>query len=242
MQHRPTDYDSNHNVSPCHALIHQHVDVARRIARKFGRRLPPSISRDEVEGAALLGLTEAASRYDESRGEPFIGYAVKRIRGAIQDELRRADPLTRRARRHVREVSEATRILEHLHGGCPPLDKVAGMVGRPTREVLVGWECSAAMHAVALDELPELPAAPGEGSPHAAYERLEQEKSLSQAIACLPERDRRILSMSYGEGRTLKEIGARLGISESRVSQLRTHILQALRNAMTGTESLPDSA
>ena len=87
--HTSTTRSHTQAFSSHDALIHDHLEIARRVARKLARKLPPSLSTDEVEGAALLGLTEAASRFDSSRGEPFIAYAVKRIRGAVLDELRR---------------------------------------------------------------------------------------------------------------------------------------------------------
>ena len=72
-------------------LICEHLEMARRLARKIARRLPSVVRRDDLESAALLGLTEAASRFDSTRGEPFGAFAAKRVRGAVLDELRRSD-------------------------------------------------------------------------------------------------------------------------------------------------------
>src|SRR5262245_116454 len=88
-------------------LISEHAGFARRIALKMARRCATSISREDLIAAGMLGLTEAASRYDETSSEPFLPFAAQRIRGAILDELRRGDPLTRRARQHVRRVQTA---------------------------------------------------------------------------------------------------------------------------------------
>src|SRR5436190_9233864 len=97
-------------------MIAEHVDVARRISRRFARRCPGWVSRDDLVGAAMLGLTEAAERYDASRGEPFVSFAEKRIRGAVQDELRRGDILPRRVRKLSRRVAQVITELEHEAG------------------------------------------------------------------------------------------------------------------------------
>src|SRR5689334_11936213 len=93
-------------------LIQEHIEMARRIALRVARRLPAWIGSDDVVAAAMVGLTEAAQRYDGSRGEPFVAFAEKRIRGAVLDELRRGDVMTRRARVAARKVGEATARLE----------------------------------------------------------------------------------------------------------------------------------
>lgn len=86
-------------------LITEHMGMAKRIARAFARRLPPSVCVDDLESIALVGLSEAALRYDTSRDEPFGAFAAKRMRGAILDELRRLDPHSRRERREIEEAA-----------------------------------------------------------------------------------------------------------------------------------------
>ena len=93
-------------------LIFEHVDAARRISRRIARRCPDSVTQDDLESAALLGLTEAAERYDATRQEPFLAFAEKRIRGAVMDELRRGDILPRRLRQLARKIGATIRELE----------------------------------------------------------------------------------------------------------------------------------
>ena len=228
--HTSTTRSHTQTFSSRDALIYDHVDVARRVARKLARKLPPSMSPDEVEGAAFLGLTEAASRFDSSRGEPFIAYAVKRIRGAVLDELRRTDTLTRGGRRNARQIAEARRIVEQRNGGFAPAELVASELGLAAEDLARTCGRLDAAHRVSFDELGEL--ASGDEAPLAAYAREQEKRAVARAIAELSERDRMIVSMYYGENYTLKEIGERLGVTESRACQLRARILARLRKAM----------
>src|SRR3954449_664358 len=93
-------------------LISEHTEVARRIALKMARRCPDWIAREDLVAAGMLGLTEAAERYDDKRTEPFLSFAEHRIRGAVLDELRRGDMLPRRVRQLARKISAAIKELE----------------------------------------------------------------------------------------------------------------------------------
>ena len=94
-------------------LISEHTEVARRIALKLARRCPAFIAREDLVAAAMLGLTEAAYRYDRDRAEPFLPYAERRIRGAVLDELRRGDLLPRRVRQLARKIATTIRTIEN---------------------------------------------------------------------------------------------------------------------------------
>src|SRR5215468_8765266 len=94
-------------------LIADHTSVARRIALKMARRCPDYIAREDLVAAGMLGLTEAADRYDDSRTEPFLSFAEHRIRGAILGELRRGDMLPRRVRQLARRIANTIRTLEN---------------------------------------------------------------------------------------------------------------------------------
>src|SRR4051812_1550055 len=93
-------------------LITEYAEIARRIALKMARRCPDWVAREDIVAAGMLGLTEAAMRYDDSRTEPFLSFAEHRIRGAVLDELRRGDLLPRRVRQMARKVGTAIRELE----------------------------------------------------------------------------------------------------------------------------------
>ena len=107
------------------ALIASHVEVARRISLRIARRCPDWIAREDLVAAGLLGLTEAAMRYDTSRGEPFHPFAEKRIRGAVLDELRRGDIMPRRARQMARKIGQTIQEIEKLTGSAPSDEEVA---------------------------------------------------------------------------------------------------------------------
>src|SRR5258706_12103489 len=92
-------------------LISEHADIARRIALKMARRCPDWVAREDLVAAGMLGLTEAAARYDDTRAEPFLSFAEHRIRGAVLDELRRGDLLPRRVRQLARKIAGAIREL-----------------------------------------------------------------------------------------------------------------------------------
>ena len=85
-------------------LISEHIEIAKRISMRMARRCPDWIAREDLIAAGMLGLTEAAERYDATRNEPFLAFAEKRIRGAVLDELRRGDIMPRRARQMARKI------------------------------------------------------------------------------------------------------------------------------------------
>ena len=111
------------------ALIASHLEVARRIASRIARRCPAFIAREDLHAAAMLGLTEAAERYDSSREEPFLGFAEKRIRGAILDELRRGDIMPRRTRQLARKIGHTIAQLEKNLSRPPVDEEVAEALG-----------------------------------------------------------------------------------------------------------------
>ena len=101
------------------ALISSHVDIARRISMRMARRCPDWIAREDLVSAAMLGLIEAAERYDANRQEPFVAFAEMRIRGAVLDELRRGDIMPRRARQMARKIGAMIQQLERRTGTRP---------------------------------------------------------------------------------------------------------------------------
>src|SRR6185503_12314093 len=111
-------------------LIREHADVARRIALRMARRCPDWVAREDLVSAGMVGLIEAADRYDGTRQEPFIAFAEHRIRGAILDELRRGDIMPRRVRQMARKISAAISALEK-EGTQASDQRVADALGVP---------------------------------------------------------------------------------------------------------------
>ncbi len=209
-------------------LITLHLGMALKMARKMARRLPSSVSRDDVESAALLGLTEAATRYDTSRQEPFMAFAAKRVRGAILDHLRKNDILSRRARQGARRVAEAVRALEAEFGRAPTDAEIAASMGMTEMAFNRAFANVREASVIHLDDLRgELPDGGRGGADVGETQR--RKTALMTALEVLDERELMVLACYYREGLTLREIGTILGVTESRVCQLHTQALSMLR-------------
>lgn len=186
-------------------VLEGYFPLVRKLVRQMSRHLPPNVQRDDLVGAGLLGLIDSVRKNGGSDGETFAGYAKLRIRGAIVDELRAQDWLSRRAR----EAVEA--------------DAAAGRIAGTTVFVSLS-EVTPAEESVHLS---------GHHDPIEALMERSTRRALVGAIAQLPERERRVVGMYYFEGAKLKEIGAALGVSEPRVSQLHSRALGMLRDLLT---------
>lgn len=210
------------------------MPLIRCIAARLARRLPSHLRLDDLTSAGYIGLVTAYRRFDRSRGDDFHAYAERRIRGAMLDELRAIDPLTRDLRFLANRIASARRGLEARLGRAAREEEVAGALGmtleeyrRHAAKVSVGPTVS--IEDPADDEgsmdLPDRDAEP-------ADERLATEQSkhaVRGAIDKLPPRLRQVVQLYYGEGRTLRDIGNMLGVTESRVSQLQSEAVQRLR-------------
>jgi len=183
-------------------LIADHSDIARRIALKVARRCPDWVQREDLIAAGMLGLTEAALRYDETRTEPFLSFAEQRIRGAVLDELRRGDLLPRRVRQLARKVNTAIRAVE--------------ATGETATDQTVADKFAAqqASRDIAPDEA-------------AGHRQLLQR--VRAALDKLEQRDVTILGLHYIEDMTYQEIAKSLGITPSRVCQLLWRAVERLR-------------
>jgi RNA polymerase sigma factor for flagellar operon FliA len=194
--------------------------------------MPDSIRHDDLESAALVGLTEAAERFDAARGEPFVAFAAKRIRGAVLDELRRGDLMPRRARSAANKLGEAVSSLERRLGRSPEDGEVARELGV---SLAAFRDCFAGLVPVRLVELPDAGGpseiADGGGSPFADLERAEAIRLVRAALDAVPERDALVLSLYYVEEFSYIEIGEVLGVSESRVCQLHARAIKRVRQA-----------
>jgi RNA polymerase sigma factor for flagellar operon FliA len=215
-------------------LIAEHMDMARRIALRVARRTPEWVREEDLISAAMVGLAESAERYDASRGEPFVGFAERRIRGAVLDELRRGDLLPRRQRWAARKVGEVIRTLEHRMGRPPEDTEIAAELGVPVEEYREQIEVLTTVGFVELT--------PGviegqqelgpEGATFAQVERSEMVRLVRTALGRLAARDAQVLSLYYVEELNYGEIGQVLGVTESRVCQLHARAIARLRIEM----------
>ena len=221
-------------------LITQHIDMARRIALRVARRIPPWMSQEDLIAAAMIGLTEAADRYDEVRGEPFVGFAEKRIRGAVLDELRRGDMMPRRVRTTARKVGSTIRDLEHRYGRPPIDEEIAAALGVTLDDYRENLEMLTHVSFVEIGAEPDQErnsiSSPG-ATPLELVERAELVHRVKSCLGKLPERDGVVLSLYYVEEFNYSQIGDLLGVSESRVCQLHARALARLRVEIEGPET-----
>jgi RNA polymerase sigma factor for flagellar operon FliA len=222
------------------ALVMGHVDLVRSMASRLGRRLPSQVEVSELVSVGVLGLIEAANRYQPGLGVPFDAFARRRIHGAMLDALRGLDWVPRSLRRLQRELDEALSRLRHTLGREPEPSEIAAALGLSVAEYeaklddLRLADLAAVQPATAgVDEGADLlDVAIDEDGPYGQLERRELRARLVAALKRLPDRERRILALSYQQELTLAEIGAVIGVGESRVSQLRTQAIARLRSLM----------
>lgn len=221
-------------------LIARCAPQVKRIAYHLLARLPASVQVDDLIQAGMLGLLEAARRYDPAQGTSFATFAEPRIRGAMLDEIRKGDWTPRSVHRKAREVATAIRAVETATGREAHDPDIAAQLGITLAEYHEALADLRGQKLLSLDE-----AGPDEenearcvpapnGDPAETVNREHLLKLLASAIELLPEREKLVLSLYYDEELHLKEIGAVLGVSESRVSQLHSQALARLRARVAG--------
>ena len=216
-------------------LIAEHVDMAQRIAARIGRRVPAWRRDDDLVGAALIGLTEAADRYDFDGVIPFVAFAERRIRGAVLDELRKSDIMPRRVRQDARRIGRVIAKLEHVHGTRPTDEQIAQALGVSLEEYRDELEVLTQVSFVDWDEVgvdQHLGRANDNGGAAAELERRQLANALRGAMDTLPERDAQILSLYYVEELTYAEIAEVLGVSVAAVDSLIQRARQKLRESL----------
>jgi RNA polymerase sigma factor for flagellar operon FliA len=214
-------------------LVTRHAELVRRIAHHLAARLPASVEVDDLIQAGMVGLLEAVRQFDHTAGASFETYASIRIRGAMIDEVRRGDWVPRSVHRRAREAAEATRRIEQREGRAASAAEIAAALGISLDEYGRLLEGSIRGHLFSLEEDAELHGdarvAQYAPAPQADLESAEFQQELARAIEGLPERERLILSLYYEQELNLREIGAVLGITESRVCQVHGQAMVRLR-------------
>jgi RNA polymerase sigma factor FliA len=210
------------------------------LARRMAASMPNSIDIGDLVQDGVLGLIDAAHRFDEDRGIKFETFAERRVRGAMIDALRR-DAWPRGVRRQRRELDAARETLRRELGHEPSLADLAARVGsdekRLSRTIVRINTIESTSPLASGDHTNEstLPPAlvPSEpDAPDAAYEKAEMRDHVRTAIQSLPARERRVISMYYYGEATMKQIGAEIGVNESRVSQLHARAVRRLKDAL----------
>ena len=212
----------------------------------FGRiaiNLPPHIDREDLEHQGALGLLAALDNYDPGKGVKFETYASIRIRGAIIDYLRKQDLLSRPLRKRAAEIESAAEEFAKRQGRAPSVTDLAHSMDTTVDEISESlWKSSHSFIISLEKELYEdedgTSSTVGENiavampDPHEEAEKRDLLECMAKAIEDLPEKEKMIISLYYLEELTLKEIGAVLGISESRVCQIHARAVFNLRQSM----------
>ncbi len=228
---------NNYRKNDQDALITSHLSKVKYLADRMAMKLPPSIEKDDLYGAGVLGLIDAAKRFDESRGIAFTTFAETRIRGAILDSLRALDWASRSIRRKAREVQAAHAFIEQEKGRSASEEEVAEHLDIPINELHHILQEVRGLTLSNLDEREEETGlslmdtiSDSKASPLEQLEKSERRKLVAKAIGKLPVREKKVIALYYKEELTMKEIGAILEITESRVSQLRTQAIIRLKS------------
>jgi RNA polymerase sigma factor for flagellar operon FliA len=240
----PTDvlwerYRESGDVAARAQLLDRYLGLVHHVVREIAARTP-AVELDELVSAGTLGLVRALECFDLSRGLAFSTYAVRRIRGAILDELRSRDWTPRSVRAKNRKLQATTSALQAKLGRAPAPRELAGALGI---EVETYWQWRNAIEgnvAVSLDavvapnqngglKLEEVLGDPDAALPGEALTGAEQVARLREAVRALPERERLVLALYYYEELNMRQIAEVLHVTESRVSQIRAQALRRLR-------------
>jgi RNA polymerase sigma factor for flagellar operon FliA len=202
-------------------LVESHRGYAHAIASELLKKLPRSVDRADVEGAAELGLVEAARAYDPSRGVSFATFAYYRVRGAIYDDLRlvsRASKFEEAANAYMADYSSACIQPKRLEGEYREIKMIASHVGTS--------------YVLSLDSLTRGPEDRSIEAPVDRMIRKESHKRVREALAQLPEKNRRVIEAYYFEDRSFGQIARELGTSESSAWRLHAKSLEMIRSLL----------
>jgi len=220
------------------SLLTAHMPLVKRLAHQMKAKLPPSVEVDDLMQAGMIGLLDAINRYEDNHGAQFETYAVLRIRGAMVDELRSNDWMPRSTRQNMRKVESAMHELTQQLGRPPSESEVAKamklsladyqeMLGDSGGHQLLYFEdfhdneegSDSFLDRYAVDD----------EDPLKALLETDFRQAVIDAIDALPPREKMLMGLYYEEELNLKEIGAVMGVSESRVSQLHTQAVARMR-------------
>jgi len=221
------------------SMIRQYSPLVRRLAHQMIAKLPANVEIDDLIQVGLIGLTDAMSRFDSAQGVQFETFATQRIRGAMLDELRGGDWMSRGTRRQQREIEGAVHKLEQRLGRAPNESEIAAEMGMSLDEYqdLLGKVRGTQLiylEDMSGDEgdedfLDRHVAADNANNPMAVLQDHRMREALVQAIKNLPEREQYVMSMYYEHDMNLKEIAVVLKVTESRVCQLHSQAIARLR-------------
>jgi len=222
-------------------LLKEHASLVKKMAYQLKAKLPASVEIDDLIQAGMMGLLDAVNRYEDTHGAQFETYAAQRIRGSMLDELRSADWLPRSIRKNMRTVETAIQTMEQKLGRAPTENEVAkqlnlsindyhDMLGDCGGHQLVYYEDF--HESDSGDHFLDRHVQNDNGDPIQALLSSGFKEALVDAIDSLPEREKILMGLYYEQELNLKEIGAVMNVSESRVCQLHSQAVARLRTAM----------
>jgi len=222
-------------------VIKRYSPMIKYVANRIAMRLPPHIEVDDLISVGVLGLMDAISKYDSSRGAKFKTYAEFRVRGAILDELRALDWVPRSIRQKATAVEKVVRSLESKLRRLPEDDEVAKEMDMSLDQFYRTIDETKSVPVFSLEDLGiakesgeqqsllDCLAGKADADPQTQIRLIELKEIIAKAIDTLPEKERLMVSLYYYEELTMKEIGAVLDITESRVSQIHSKAVLHLR-------------
>ena len=220
------------------AMLKQYSPLVRRLAHQMIAKLPANVEIDDLIQVGMIGLSDALARFDASQGVQFETFATQRIRGAMLDELRGNDHLSRGTRKQQRSIEGAVHKLEQKLGRAPSEGEIAKEMGVTLAEY---QELLGKVRGTQLVYLEDMGGDDGEqeyldrhvaddgANPLAQLQDRRMREALVEGIKSLPEREQYVMSMYYEQDMNLKEIAAVLGVTESRVCQLHSQSIARLR-------------
>ena len=218
-------------------LLTEHMPLVKRLAHHMKTKLPPSVEVDDLVQAGMIGLLDAITRYEETHGAQFETYAVLRIRGAMLDELRNSDWLPRSMRQNMRKIEAAMSALQQKLGHPPTESEVAKSLKLSLADYQDMLSDGGGHQLVYYEDFHDSEGndsfldryAVDDADPLRSLMEGDFRQAVIDAIDALPPREKILMGLYYEEELNLKEIGAVMGVSESRVSQLHTQAVARLR-------------
>jgi len=217
-------------------VVRSHMPLVGHLVREMLARVPAHVNRDDLLSAGYAALVGAARGFDEDRGVPFVRFAAARVRGALLDELRGLDWASRSVRRRARRTDSARQELTAELGRAPTVTEVAERLGCPVEDIEAADDdvhraVVFSLQGFATAGADDMVTEPGAG-PEEMLIRRERLGYLRHAVEALPERLRTVIIEYFFEERPMAQIAAQLGVTESRVSQLRAEALGLLRDGL----------
>jgi RNA polymerase sigma factor for flagellar operon FliA len=223
-------------------VLRRHLPLVRRVVQRLAARKPPHIELDDLVSWGIVGLLDAIGKYDPRKEASFATYAQFRIRGAILDHLRSLDWVPRSVRQKASLIEKTSHILEGTLGRPPSEEEIARELGVSLDAYQELLTRVGEMSLFSLEDLGfgsgeerlnlERSYEDGEEDPLGALLTQERVELVTEAIAKLPEREKVVVTLYYHEELTMKEVGAVLGLTESRVSQLHSQAMLRLRGPL----------